>query len=75
MKIFFLKVVSFWIWRNLSGGETPFYQSPELEKFQAPIAPSADAWWGWKLQAWTAAQDYLVSCGELTYTPTLKEKF
>lgn len=69
------KAIAFWIWRNLSGGATPFYVSPKLDKFKAPTPPEADAWRGWKLKLWNKATDYLVGIGELTHTPTLREKF
>jgi hypothetical protein len=70
-----VKRIAFWIWRNLSGGATPFYTSPKLDKFKAPTPPAADAWRGLKLYLWNKATDYLVSIGELTHTPTLREKF
>lgn len=69
------KRIAFWIWRNLSGGVTPFYTSPKLDKFKAPTPPAADAWRGVKLYLWNKATDYLVGIGELTHTPTLREKF
>ena len=70
-----IKLFALWVWNNLASEKTPFYQSPALQKFQAPNPPSATDWRGWKLKIWSMAKDYLVSIGELTYTPTLKEKF
>lgn len=70
-----MKSLAFWIWRNLSGGAAPFYSSPKLDKFKAPTPPAADAWRGLKLYLWNKATDYLVGIGELTHTPTLREKF
>lgn len=67
--------IAFWVWRNLSGGSNPFYASPALEKFKGPIPPKHNTWFGLKFKIWNKAQVYLVGIGELTYTPTLREKF
>lgn len=69
------KAFAFWIWRNLSGGSVPFYDSPKLARFQAPTAPQAGDWRGLKLKLWNRAKNYLVSIGELTYTPTMRGRF
>ena len=69
------KLVAFWIWRNFAGGKAAFYQSPKLADFKTNMPPGADQWFGLKLWAWSRAVGYLVSIGELTYTPTLSGKF
>lgn len=66
--------IAFWIWRNLSGGTAPFYKAFP-EKSLTHLEPTSVAWFGWKLKIWKAAVDYLLKVGELTHTPTLKEKF
>lgn len=67
--------IAFWIWKNLSGGVEPFYQNINLRKYQSPKAPSASSWFGLKLAIWNMAAGYLVINGDLTFTPTLREKF
>lgn len=69
------KKIAFWIWRNLSGGAEPFYRNVTLKKHVAPTPPDAHAWFGLKLRLWIMASSYLVKVGELTYYPTLREKF
>jgi len=63
---------AFWIWEHLSGGKVPFYQSRKLDRFQTfnePTKPGLRRW------LWNRAVAYLKKTGDLTYTPTLKEKF
>ncbi len=69
------KKIAFWVWRNLSGGAEPFYRNATLKKHVAPIPPDAHTWFGLKLHLWIMASSYLVKVGELTYYPTLREKF
>lgn len=75
MKIRFKKAFAFWIWKNLSGGKVPFYNSEKLQRHRTHFEPTASAWFGWKLKIWQSAVDYLKSTGDLTYTPTLPEDF
>ncbi len=69
------KFVAFWIWKKLAGGKEAFYQIPKLAGFKTNTPPNASDWFGLKLWAWSKAVAYLVSIGELTYTPTLPGKF
>lgn len=63
------------VWRTLAGGKESFYGSPKLERFKTNTPPNASDWFGLKLRLWNLAVAYLVSIGELTYTPTLSGKF
>lgn len=65
--------IAFWIWRNLAGGRMPFYESQKLLKHKTYIAPIKKS--RLRLWVWNSAVDYLVKQKELTFTPTLKEKF
>jgi len=69
------RFLSFWAWKSLSGGKQPFYRSRKLKRFQTNIPPEESAWFGLKLKIWNKAVDYLMSIGELTFTPTLRDKF
>ena len=63
------------IWRTLAGGKESFYGSLKLKRFKTNTPPDASDWFGLKLRLWNRAVEYLMSIGELTYTPTLKNKF
>lgn len=65
------KSLAFWIWEHLSSGKVPFYQSRKLDRFQTFTEPKP----GLKRWLWNRAVDYLKKTGDLTYTPTLREKF
>ena len=67
--------VAIWIWQHIACGVMPFYDSPKLSQFCAPIAPNPADWRGLKLRIWNRAVAYLLRVGYLTTTPTLKEKF
>ena len=67
--------MAFWIWNNLACGAMPFYDSPDLNAYRAPIAPNPADWRGLKLRIWNRAVAYLLRVGYLTTTTTLKEKF
>lgn len=69
------KWIAFWIWKHLAGGRVPFYQARKLRKHRTYHEPQATAWFGWKLELWNRAVEYLKSTGGLTFTPTLREKF
>lgn len=69
------KKPAIWIWRNLSGGEAPFYQGAGLKSYVAPIPPSDQDWHGWKYWLWYKAVEHLIETRYLTHTPTLRVKF
>ena len=63
------KRLAFWIWKHLAGGTTPFYRSGNLHTFTEPTGPALRRW------LWNRAVSYLLKTGDLTFTPTLREKF
>lgn len=65
------KSIAFWIWATLAGGQEPFYQSRDLHRFQTYTEPKGR----FRRWLWNQAVNYLISIGELTHTPTLREKF
>ena len=65
------KRIAFWIWEHLSGGKVPFYRARKLNRFQVFTEPRGRL----RRWLWNKAVNYLVSTGDLTHTPTLKEKF
>ena len=62
------KRLAFWIWKHLAGGTAPFYKSGKLHTFTEPTT-TLRRW------LWNQAVAYLLKTGDLTYTPTLREKF
>lgn len=63
--------IAFWVWRNLAGGKVPFYENYRLLKHKTFVPPRNRL----KRWIWNKAVTYLVTDGQLTMTPTLKEKF
>lgn len=68
------KWIAFWIWCNLAGGKAPFYKARQLNRLQTYTVPELGRF-GFRRWLWLRAVDYLKSQGDLTYTPTLREKF
>ncbi len=69
------KKPAIWIWRNLSGGESAFYEGAGLQKYKAPIPPSDQDWNGWKFWLWNKAVEHLIYTRHVSHTPTLRVKF
>jgi len=65
------KRFAFWIWATFAGGKVPFYRSQKLKRFRTFTEPKGM----FRRWIWNRAVKYLISIGELTHTPTLKEKF
>ena len=63
--------LSYWIWRNMAKDRVPFYINPALHRHKTFTEPPGRI----RKWIWRRAVDYLVAIGELTHTPTLKEKF
>lgn len=63
--------IAFWVWRHLAGGKVPFYESHRLLRHKTFIPPR-NRLLRW---LWNRAVGYLVTDGQLTQTPTLREKF
>lgn len=65
--------LAFWVWRNLAGGMINFYNNPTLWRHKAYMEPiNASRFRRW---LWRTCLGYLVRQGELTQTPTLRDKF
>lgn len=65
--------IAFWIWRNLADGRVPFYDNYILLRHKTYVAPVNKS--RLRLWLWNQAVSYLMKDGQLTTTPTLREKF
>ena len=63
--------IAFWVWRNLAGGKMPFYENHRLLRHKTFIPPQNR----FKRWLWNKAVAYLLTDGQLTQTPALREKF